>query len=191
MQQVTRIGCRAEALWPLPSELPEGADLVFVDITDTRSKHLEKLFGIGIKTRPTLIGIAGYESPSILQKLLDLHVDAVVTKPLQASGVLSSIVMARQIWKEFRRFERMVGKLKVKVENSQKIGQAKFILMRLHQISEEKAYEAIRSQAMSKRTTTVAIARAIINADGILETTSKKDENDEPAMRQFSPLSVR
>ncbi|MCC5859616.1 MAG: ANTAR domain-containing protein [Ectothiorhodospiraceae bacterium] len=181
LQQVTRIGCRAEALWPLPDRLPEAADVVFVEVNETRQQALQRLFDDSAMSRPTLIGIAGYENPSVLQGLLDLRVDAVVTKPLRAYGVLSSIVMARRIWHEFRSVEKKIDKLKSKIDNIQKITQAKFILMRLHRIGEEEAYRRIRSQAMSKRTTTADIAQAIINADGILGNIScKRDEFEGP-----------
>ncbi len=183
LQQVTRIGCRAEALWPLPPRIPEAADVVFVEVKETRSRELKQLFDNGPESRPTLIGIAGYENPSVLQNLLELRVDAVVTKPLRAYGVLSSMVMARRIWQEFRSVGKTIEKLKAKVENTQKISQAKFILMRLHRISEDEAYRTIRSQAMAKRATTADIAQAIINADGILGNISTKSEDFE------SPIS--
>ncbi|MCC5809351.1 MAG: ANTAR domain-containing protein [Ectothiorhodospiraceae bacterium] len=176
LQQVTRIGCRAEAIWPLPGKLPDCVDVVFAEVKETPSRGMKRLFCNSTDARPTLIGIAGYENPSVLQNLLDLRVDAVVTKPLRAYGVLSSMVMARRIWHEFRTVERTINKLKIKVENTQKISQAKFILMRLHRISEDEAYKTIRSQAMAKRTTTADIAQAIINADGILGNISSKGD---------------
>ncbi|MFQ3788965.1 ANTAR domain-containing response regulator [Halomonas sp. A29] len=174
LQQIRRIGCRAEASWPLPGRLPVGVDVVFVEVKETTPKGLDSLFGAETLDRPTLIGVAGYENPSVLQNLLDLKVDAVVTKPLRPYGVLSSIVMARRIWQEFRAVDRQIAQLKDKVQNIQKVSQAKFILMRLHQITEEEAYKVIRSQAMAKRTTTAEIAQAIINADGILGNISTK-----------------
>lgn len=177
LQQVTRIGCRAEALWPLPDRLPEAADVVFVEVNETRPQALQRLFDDSVTSRPTVIGIAGYENPSVLQGLLDLRVDAVLTKPLRAYGVLSSMVMARRIWHEFRAVEKQIDKLKSKIDNIQKITQAKFILMRLHRIGEDEAYRRIRSQAMSKRATTAEIAQAIINADGILGNISEKSDD--------------
>ncbi|MCP1676769.1 AmiR/NasT family two-component response regulator [Natronocella acetinitrilica] len=191
LQQVTRIGCRAEAIWPLPQSVPDCADVVFVEVNETPSRGLRHLFDGGATSRPTLIGIAGYENPSVLQNLLELRVDAVVTKPLRAYGVLSSMVMARRIWHEFRCVEKTISKLKSKVENTQKISQAKFILMRLHKISEEEAYRTIRSQAMSKRTTTAEIAQAIINADGILGNISSKGEEVEAPLGRLDIRSAK
>ena len=168
IQQVRRIGCQAEALWPVPKEVPEHADVLFVEITESPSRHLLQLTNKANKERQTLIGLVSYENPSVLELMLDMNVDAVLTKPLRPSGILTSMVLARRVWQDFQRSERELRKLKEKVKNTQTLSQAKFILMRLHRICEEEAYEIIRSQAMAKRTTTVEIALAIINADGIL-----------------------
>jgi len=89
------------------------------------------------------------------------------------------MVLARRIWQDFHRSDRELRKLKDKVKNIQTLSQAKFILMRLHRISEDEAYDIIRSQAMTKRTTTVEIALAIINADGILGNISMRSLNED------------
>lgn len=180
IQQVRRIGCQAEAVWPVPREVPEHADVVFVEVTENPTRHLLQLTNRPDDERPTLIGVVGYENPSVLQAMLDMRMDAVLTKPLRPSGVLSTMVLARRILHDFQRSERELVKLKEKVKNTQTLSQAKFILMRLHRIGEEEAYGIIRSQAMTKRTTTVEIAQAIINADGILGNISARPMGEEP-----------
>lgn len=179
IQQVRRIGCQTEALWPVPVDVPEHADVIFVEITENPGKQLLKLTNKINRERPTLIGLVSYENPSVLESMLDMNVDAVLSKPLRPSGVLSSMVLARRIWQDFHRSDRELRKLKDKVKNIQTLSQAKFILMRLHRISEDEAYDIIRSQAMTKRTTTVEIALAIINADGILGNISMRSLNED------------
>ncbi|WP_413221985.1 ANTAR domain-containing response regulator [Tritonibacter mobilis] len=76
--------------------------------------------------------------------------------------------MARRYWSERRRFVKDLEKLKSRVENIQKLNDAKFILMRHRGINDKDAYAIIRKQAMAKRATTLEIAQSIINADGIL-----------------------
>ncbi|MDZ7810536.1 MAG: ANTAR domain-containing protein [Arhodomonas sp.] len=181
LQQVRRIGCQAEAIWPLPERLPEHVDMVFVEVTESPSRALHQLVEKDVEERPTVIGVVSYENPSVLEALLEMRADAVLTKPLRPSGVLSSMVLARRIWEDFRRSQRALNKLKAKVKNTQTVSQAKFILMRLHQIPEDEAYSIIRSQAMAKRATTVEIAQAIINADGILGNISAKKVDPDKA----------
>lgn len=168
IQQVNRIGCSVDALWPLPENLPAGVDLVFVEVKESVSPELTRLLSNNVLTRPTVIGIIGYENPSVLQGMLDLSVQTVLSKPLRAFGVMGSMLMARRIWHEKREDLRNVEKIKLKLEDVQAITEAKFILMRHHGINDKDAYNVIRSHAMSRRTSTRDIANSIINADGLL-----------------------
>lgn len=168
IQQVNRIGCSVDALWPLPENLPAGVDLVFVEVKESVSPELTRLLSNNVLTRPTVIGIIGYENPSVLQGMLDLSVQTVLSKPLRAFGVMGSMLMARRIWHEKREDLRNVEKIKLKLEDVQAITEAKFILMRHHGINDKDAYNVIRSHAMSRRTSTRDIAHSIINADGLL-----------------------
>jgi len=174
IQQINRIGCNVESLWPPCDALPGNVDVVFVEIKESISPALEKLLSGRPESRPTVVGIIGYENPSVLQGILDLDVQAVVSKPLRAFGVLSSILMARRIWLARREALANEGKLRQKLEQIQIITEAKFILMRIHGINEKDAYKIIRSHSMTRRTSITEIANAIINADGLLSNLSLK-----------------
>jgi AmiR/NasT family two-component response regulator len=174
VMHLSRIGCRMEARWPPPEVVPAHVDIVFLEVRETIPDAVARMLSDPDTERPTLVGLAGYENPSVLQSVLDLRVEAVITKPLRPYGVLTSLVMARRIWDERRRLDKKIEKLDEKVKNQQKLTRATLILMNLHKISEEEAYRRIRSQAMAKRATTIEIAQAIINADGILGNISGK-----------------
>ena len=64
-------------------------------------------------------------------------------------------------------------RLEQKLLSVNQISAAKAILVRTRNVSDEEAYRIIREQAMSKRTATEEIARAIIHADGILSYTTR------------------
>ncbi|GAB1362963.1 ANTAR domain-containing response regulator [Rhodobacter sp.] len=168
VQQLNRIGCNVEALWPWPENLPQAVDVVFVEVREVIPQGLSKLFSAKPEQRPTLIGLIGYENPSVLVELLDLGVQTVIPKPLRAFGVLSSLMMARSAWQERLDALRNEEKLRQKLEHIHIITEAKFILMRHHRINEKEAYKVIRSHAMTRRSSTIEIANAIINADGLL-----------------------
>lgn len=168
IQQVNRIGCNVEAIWPLPETLPEKTDLVFVEVRERVQPALCQLFAQRPEQRPTLIGLIGYENPSVLGSILQLDVQAVISKPLRAFGVLSSMMMARHAWLERIEAAQSLEKARQKLEQIHVITEAKFILMRHHGINEKEAYRVIRTHAMSRRSSTFEIATAIINADGLL-----------------------
>jgi len=172
--QLNRIGCRAQAVWPPPKVDSDPVDIAFILVQE---KPLE-IIGDYLErqaTRPTLIGLAGYESPSVLNHIIALKVDSVLTKPIRPSGVLTSMVIARRIWQECRQKDRMIGKLRSRVENSQKLNDAKLILMRLHGIGEQEAYRAMRQQAMESRETVTEVAEAIIQSHSLLTSVVKSE----------------
>ena len=167
LQQLNRIGCRANAIWPPPSCPSDPADLTFIEVRETPDEGITNYLKF-TADRPTLIGLAGYESPSVLQNLIDLEVDSVLAKPVRPYGVLSSIIVARRNWQQGKSNEKIIAKLKNKVENSHKMNEAKIVLMKVHGINEDQAYRAIRQQAMKCRTTTSEVAQSIIDSNALL-----------------------
>jgi AmiR/NasT family two-component response regulator len=173
LQQINRIGCNLQHMWPVPKILPEKFDLLFIDVTDQSAADL-KDFLEKRERLITIVAIVGYENPSVLDIIIEIGAHSVLIKPVRAAGVLSSILMARRFQSEQQRFEKELSKLKEKLENIQKVHDAKFILMRHRGITEREAYDLIRKQAMAKRTNTAEIAQSIINAESILSNLGDK-----------------
>ena len=76
--------------------------------------------------------------------------------------------MAKHAHAEQRELRRRATRLEQKLVSANQISEAKAILVRTRHVSDSEAYRVIREQAMSKRVATEEIARAIINANGIL-----------------------
>ncbi len=168
LQQVNRIGCNFENVWPIPKALEKKFDLIFIDATDQPVDRIKTFLNSSGREPPTVILVIGYENPSALEAIFQIGAHGVLTKPVRAAGVLSTMLMARLRWAEQLRFLKDISKLRDRLDNLQKINDAKFILMRHHSIDDKEAYAVIRKQAMAKRTTTFEISQSIINADGIL-----------------------
>lgn len=168
IRQIHRIGCGHEAIWPIPGKIPENIDVLFVEVNETNPKQIRPLLNKMKGDPPAIIAIIDYENPSVLEGLFEIGAHAVLTKPLRATGVMSAILMARQIWSENKKLHKDLGKVRARIDNIQKLTDAKFILMRHRGINDKDAYAIIRKQAMAKRATTLEIAQSIINADGIL-----------------------
>ncbi|QIE45718.1 ANTAR domain-containing protein [Pseudohalocynthiibacter aestuariivivens] len=168
LQQINRIGCNFENAWPIPDVLQKKFDLVILDVTDQNASRIKSFLSSSGHEPPTVIAVIGYENPSALDTIFEIGAHAVLTKPVRAASVLSSMLMGRRYWAEQLRFQKDLSKMRDRLGNLQKVNDAKFILMRHHGIDEREAYAVIRKQAMAKRTTTIEIAQSIINADGIL-----------------------
>lgn len=167
IQQVNRIGCQVEHRWPLPDTLLEKFDLVFLDVTDQNAERLNRFINSS-KSSQTIVAVLGYENPSVLELILEIKAHSVLNKPVRASGVMTSMLLARKIQAERLLHSKAMKALKDKLENVQKVNDAKFVLMRHRGVNEREAYDLIRKQAMAKRATTADIAQAIINAESIL-----------------------
>ena len=165
-QQLQRIGCQVQAFWPPVPTLPEGIDVVFLAV-HPEITQLE-FDWVKCENPPTCIAIVTYENPTIVETVLRIGAKAVLPAPVRSFGLLSALVIARALNDEIQTGARRVRKLEAKLIGARRIAEAKTILMRTHQVSEDQAYDLIRDQAMSKRVTTEEIAAAIINANEIL-----------------------
>ncbi|MCB1754258.1 MAG: ANTAR domain-containing protein [Gammaproteobacteria bacterium] len=169
IEQLNRIGCQVETSWPLPATLPPTSDIVFVTVKENALDELRDVCNDDRPLMPTLIAMIDYESPLVLQAVIDINADAVMTRPIRSIGVLTNLVAARQVWLREKYHREKVYKLQRKVKGIQKISQAKTILMTAKQITEDEAYKLIRERAMSKRVTTEEMAVSIINANELLQ----------------------
>jgi len=165
-QQLQRIGCQIQAFWPPPPALPDNIDVIFLAVRpDSIDSGWAWLAGDDL---PILIAVVTYENPTIVETVLHVRAKAVLASPVRSFGLLSALVVARQVNDELKTQARKLRKLEAKVLGARQISEAKAILMRTRQISETAAYDLIRDQAMSKRVTTEEIAAAIINANEIM-----------------------
>ena len=171
VQQLERIGCQVITMWPPLAELPDTVDVVFCAVRPdhgaVRSPWMD-----GDPPVP-VIAVINYENPTVVDAALRLGARAVLLSPLRSAGILSSLVMAKHQHAELRESRRRTARLEQKLLSANQISAAKAILVRTRNISDEEAYRIIREQAMSKRTATEDIARAIIHADGILSYTAR------------------
>ena len=165
-QQLQRIGCQVQAFWPPVQVLPAGIDIAFMavgpDIIGLRFEWTQR------EDAPTVIAVVTYENPTIVDAVLALGAQAVLPSPVRSFGLLTALVLARETHKENRSLTRRLRKVEAKLLGARHLADAKVILMKAHDVSETQAYDLIRDQAMSKRTTVEEIAAAIVHASEVL-----------------------
>lgn len=165
-QQLQRIGCQVQAFWPPVQVLPAGIDIAFMAVRpDIIGLHFE---WAQREDAPTVIAVVTYENPTIVDAVLALGAQAVLPSPVRSFGLLTALVLARETHKENRSLTRRLRKVEAKLLGARHLADAKSVLMKTHDISETQAYDLIREQAMSKRTTTEEIAAAIVHASEVL-----------------------
>ena len=171
MEQLNRIGCRSDLIWPPRKSMPEGVDVVFAGLYfEARDELSQMLRRVG-KQGPAIIGVADYENPIMLEFVLEIGAVAVLSKPVRSFGLLTTLTLARSNWQRLRHAESQVSKLEKRLTSQRKVEKAKAILMEMHRISGTNAYKIIRDRAMSKRIAVEDIAESIINAHELLSQT--------------------
>ena len=173
-QQLQRIGCQVRAFWPPVQALPEDIDIAFVAVRpDVINLHFE---WAKREDAPTVIAVVTYENPTIVEAVLGLGARAVLPSPVRSFGLLSALVVAREAHKENLSLYRRLRKVESKLLGVRNTEDAKLILMEAHGISASEAYDLIRNQAMSKRTTTEEVAATIVHASEVLSLGSRKTD---------------
>lgn len=166
IQQLQRIGCQTQALWPPPPALPDVTDVVFIAVRPDIIRH--DMSWRTPELRAAVIAIVTYENPTIVQTVLELGAHAVMPSPVRSFGVLSTLVVAREVRHEASNQTKQIRKLETRLLGVRRLAEAKAVLMQTRNISEDAAYDLIRAQAMTKRMSMDEIANAIISANDIL-----------------------
>jgi AmiR/NasT family two-component response regulator len=165
-QQLQRIGCNVHAFWPPLASPPPGTDVVFIALCPDILIALDDWY-TDDETPPT-IAVINYENPTVMEAMLRIDAKAVVTSPIRSFGLLSALVLAREIGRERKKLRKRILRLEEKLGSARKVSEAQDILCRQRGVSKDEAYRIMREQAMAKRMTVEDIASAIINAKDIL-----------------------
>jgi AmiR/NasT family two-component response regulator len=167
VQHLRRIGCITTSTWPLPKRLALESDLVVLAIEHDYRTPLRELFKQPREELPTVVGIVGYENPSILQLILEIGAQAVVERPIRPFGLLTQLAIARSLWLKQQEAAQRARKLERKLAGVRSILRARLILMASQHLSEDEAYQSLRRQAMSQRVALEEMAAEIIAADDL------------------------
>ncbi|WP_028221113.1 ANTAR domain-containing response regulator [Paraburkholderia oxyphila] len=173
-RQLQRIGCQVQAFWPPLPLPPAGTDLVFMALHPNILQH--DFSWCAGDSAPPVIAVITYENPTIIEAVLRIGAKGVVASPVRSFGLLSSLVLARELTTELVKQRRRISRLEEKLVGVRKIAEAQDILCQQRGITKDDAYKVIREQAMSKRVTAEDIASAIINANEILSFKAREPE---------------
>jgi AmiR/NasT family two-component response regulator len=96
--------------------------------------------------------------------VLQLNAFTTIPSPVRSFGLLTAIAVALTQFKASRARDRYIDRLEQKQAKLRLIQQAKQIVMEARGVSEEEAYQLLRSQAMLKREQIETVAGEIVRA---------------------------
>jgi AmiR/NasT family two-component response regulator len=162
LAQLQRIGCDVQVCWPRLDSLPSNTCLVIMAM---RPEALSVDYPwLGTGTSPPVIPVVTYENPITIEAVLRLNAFATIPSPVRSFGLLTAIAVALTQFKASRTRERYIERLEQKQAKVRVIQQATRIVMDSRGMSEEDAYQLLRSQAMLKREQIETVAGDIVKA---------------------------
>jgi len=167
LEHLNRIGCQVSISWPPPSGVPAGTDVVMIAVRAIVEGDVDFIWDTE-KPPASLIAVVDYENPLIVERVLRLGAQAVIGLPLQPLGILTNLLLSATNFEHDRKLRMRVERLTSKLKANRDIATATSIIMQTHGLSERDAYELLRSQSMSRRTTIEGTAAAIIQASDLL-----------------------
>lgn len=162
LAQLQRIGCEVHVCWPRLDSLPANTGLVVMAM---RPEALSIEYPwLGSSTSPPVIPVVTYENPITIEAVLRLNAFATIPSPVRSFGLLTAIAVALTQFKASRSRERYIERLEQKQAKGRVIQQATRIVMDSRGMSEEDAYQLLRSKAMLKREQIETVAGDIVKA---------------------------
>jgi AmiR/NasT family two-component response regulator len=166
VEQLQRIGCRLKLVWPFPVEPPRNVDVIFFLV----SQELERRsLWTASEVTAALVALSDYESPTTLKLLISTRAHGVMTKPFRSSGILGTLVLARSSRGFEERLQSKIGKLETTLRSRRQIEKAMRVLMDHESMTENQAYEHMRTKATGLRITIAEVATMLIEAQDAME----------------------
>ncbi|WP_207383490.1 ANTAR domain-containing response regulator [Comamonas thiooxydans] len=169
-----RMGMKVRSVWPAPARPPEDAELIFLS---WRAECVDPNEFRDWAIVVPIIAVISYESPTFLDHAINIGCTSMVTTPIRAAGLLSTIVMATHLHRHQRQQNDRIKRLEQKVTGMRQLAEAKAIIMRMKDVHEAQAYEILRSQAMAKRIPIEDVCSSVIQANDLFSEMASKKRN--------------
>lgn len=165
IRMLRRLNCRVQNLWHPELHLMDSFDVAFFLANEEAYAQVVTLMD---RTQTALIAILDGNTSDVGEMLAKCSPHGVVSKPIRAEDVLTSIQIARRLLRYEHRLLAKVRKLEETLRSVRTVEKAKRILMETNNLDEKDAYELLRKSAMDRRLPIGQIASAIVSANAIL-----------------------
>ncbi|KIN72384.1 ANTAR domain-containing response regulator [Sulfitobacter guttiformis] len=145
LRQLRAIGLEVEVAWPT---LPASAITADFTLYDTDAGHDAQFPWQAGNAPMPMIALVGSEAPGRIEWASRIGADALLVKPLAASGVFAALLMARQSFERRKALLAEIDALHGRLSARQTIVQAVSLLAKKTG-SEETAYDDLRKLAMA------------------------------------------
>ena len=146
--------------WPCPETFDTDSDVIVADFFPGIEKRLPWIPGEARAALVLVLPGGGQPDVDAIHAALP---DGILTRPIQERAVIPTVAMAWDHFSYHRRQTERITQLDESIRTLREIERAKTILMQERQISEASAFDALRKEAMRRRTKVAAVAKSIID----------------------------
>lgn len=162
MTHLIRIGCLPRLDWPIPARLPDDIDVAVVTVDSDARADVRVLISSLTDLSPPIIVLVGYEDPSTLQLVLELRAAAVIERPVKPFGLLTNLMISRDIWKRRRKNLERLAAAEQRQATLSVVDIAKTLLFSARHIEMGQTHRHLQKAAMDGRMSIEAAAERVI-----------------------------
>ncbi len=138
-------------------------DALVVAVHEDREHALRMIETLAARSDCPLVILFDRDDPAFVEQALDLGADAYADRETLGS-LESAISLARRRHDEVHDLARQIHELESGGARRALIERAKGVVMERHKVDERAAYEMLRTQARSSRTTLARVAESVLEA---------------------------
>lgn len=137
-------------------------DLIIMDIKMPKINGLKASEIISKKLDIPIIIVTAYNQKEFIERTKQSNITGYLVKPVSEANMIPAIEVAMNQADRLRKLQKEVASAAGKLEKRKQIEKAKGLLMTVFEISEDKAYQKIRSISMNKQLAMEQVAEKII-----------------------------
>lgn len=149
-RQLERLGIKVTVSWPVLETSVASADMIIFD----GDKIYDGIFPWPVgEAEVPLVALMGSEAPGRLEWVLKQGISAHLLKPIQSSGIFSTLFLAQSNFLQRKNMQETIATLEDRVAKRPFVLRATLELMQRCIIEEEAAFSVLRSAAMNRQKT--------------------------------------
>lgn len=155
-------------------------DVVFIDLENPNRDVLEQMFEVSrYVQRPIAMFVDSSDDQSI-SDAVEAGVSAYIVDGLKKERMQPILNMTIARFKAFNRLQEELASTKAALEERKQVDRAKLVLMKAHGLTEDEAYQRLRSSAMRENKRIGQIAEALLTAMALLDGGKTPQNKDKP-----------
>lgn len=161
LRELQRTRAELRTLWPVPSRISGGMDILICDYGPGLADMLPWQPG---EAEAALLLVLPQNGRFDESEVVGLAPNAVLQRPVQPDLMRIGVINAWSQFRYERRLRDRIGRLDENLRAIRDVERAKMLIMTEQGVSEDAAYKMLRDMAMQRQVTIASLATAVVGA---------------------------